>query len=140
MAKFQQGQSGNPSGRPSGSGMQTRLRRALGDRFDQLVEVVVTKALDGDMTAANLLLTRLVPVLRPVQEPHPFPMTGETLTDKAHSVLDAVADGVLSAVDGKLLLDGLSGVVRVQDAEQLAKQLEQIELVLKADQKRRKAA
>lgn len=120
--------------------MQSRLRKAVGDQFDQLVDVVVKAALDGDMTAMSLLLSRLVPTLRPVQDPQVFSLEGETLTDKAHSILDAVANGVLSSQDGKLLLDGLSGVVKVRDSELLAKQLDQIELVLKADAKRRKAA
>ena len=139
MAKFKPGESGNPSGRPAGTGLQKRLRDSVGDKFDDLVDTVVTAALGGDMAAASLLLSRLVPAMRPIQEPQAFPMSGDTLTDKALSVLDAVSQGSLSASDGKLLLDGLAGVVRVQDGEILSKQVDQLHAIIKADKERRKA-
>lgn len=138
MARFQPGTSGNPSGRPQGSSHQQRLRDAVGPRFDELVQTVVDAAIAGDMHAANILLTRMVPPMRPVQDPQTFPMQGETLTAKAESVLDAVASGKLSAVDGKLVLDALAGVVKVQDSEQTVRQLEQIQAILKAEKEAKK--
>lgn len=135
MSRFQKGESGNPKGRPVGSSLQTRLRSAVGDRFDELVRVVLDAALAGDMAAANLLLARLVPSLKPVQVPQAFTLAGQTLTEKALSVLEAVAAGALSASDGKLLLDGLAGVVRVQEAEHTARQLELIRLALDVQRK-----
>jgi hypothetical protein len=60
------------------------------------------------------------------------------MTEKAHSILTAVAAGELSAADGKALLDGVGGVVKVQDAEQTARQIELIKLSL--DASNRKAA
>jgi hypothetical protein len=132
MGKFQKGESGNPNGRPVGSSLQARLRTAVGDRFDELVRVVLDAALAGDMAAASLLLA---PSLKPVQVPQAFALAGQTLTEKALSVLEAVAAGALSASDGKLLLDGLAGVVRVQEAEHTARQLELIRLALDAQRK-----
>jgi hypothetical protein len=101
-----------------------------------LVETILQAALVGDMSACNLLFTRLVPPLRPVQDPVAFNLEGATLTDKARSVLTAVSAGQLSACDGKILLDGLAGVGRVQDGEQTARQLELIRLALEADRKK----
>lgn len=133
MARFQPGTSGNPNGRPSGSGYQQRLRNAVGDRFDSLVDTVLNQALAGDMSAASLLLSRMVPPMRPTQDPQPFTMRGETLTQKAESILDAASEGELSVVDAKQILDALGGVVKVQDSEQTARQLEQIAAILKAE-------
>ncbi|MFM2004455.1 MAG: hypothetical protein RLZZ09_110 [Pseudomonadota bacterium] len=138
MGQYQKGESGNPRGRPVGSGLQVRLRAAVGDRFDELVQVILDAALQGDMTAANLLLSRLVPSVKAVQEPTAFRLEGATMTEKAHSILTAVAAGELSAADGKALLDGVGGVVKVQDAEQTARQIELIKLSL--DASNRKAA
>lgn len=139
MARFQAGTSGNPSGRPVGSGYQAKLRKAVGDRFDELVEAVLANALAGDTGAANLLLSRMVPPMRPTQDPQSFPMSGETLTQKAESILDAASNGELSVTDAKLILDALGGVVKVQDAEQTSKQLEQIAGILKAEKEAKKA-
>lgn len=134
MAKWQPGETGNPHGRPPGHSLQKRLRDTVGDQFDQLVETILQAALAGDMSACNLLFTRLVPPLRPIQDPVAFPLDGATLADKARSVLLAVSAGQLSASDGKLLLDGLAGVVRVQNGEQTARQLELIRLALATNQ------
>ena len=133
MAKFKSGESGNPTGRPPGSGLQARLRAAVGERFDELVGVLVDAAAGGDMQAMSLLMSRMIPAMRPVQEPVPFNLEGKTMTDKAHAILDAVAAGELSAADGKALLDGVAGAVRVMDAEQTARQLELIRLTLDAE-------
>lgn len=136
---YQPGQSGNPNGRPPGNSLQRRLRDAVGPRFDELVGVLVDAAAGGDMTAMNILMTRMIPAVRPVQEPVPFTLSGKTMTDKAHAILDAVAAGELSAADGKALLDGVGGVVKVMDAEQTARQLEIIRLTLDAESRARKA-
>ena len=74
--------------------------------------------------------------LRPIQEATSFPLEDATLTDKARAILDAVSLSNLSDANGRLLLDGLAGVVRVQDSEQTAKQLELIRLALVAEQRK----
>lgn len=140
MSRFQPGQSGNPAGRPPGSSntLHQRLRDAVGARFDELVRSVLDAAISGDMAAAALILNRVVPTIRPMQEPQPFALAGDSMTAKAHAILDAVGRGELSAADGKSLLDAVGGVVKVQDAEQTQKQLELIRLSL--DASHRKAA
>lgn len=61
-----------------------------------------------------------------------LPVDGDSMTDKAGAILDAIAQGELSPADGKALLDAVGGVVRVQDAEQTRRQLEMIQLALDA--------
>lgn len=124
-------------GRPPGSSLQQRLRDAVGPRFDELVGVLVDAGAGGDMQDMSLLMSRMIPAVRPVQEPVPFNLAGKTMTDKAHAILDAVAAGELSATDGKALLDGVGGVVKVMVAEQTARQLELIRLTLDAENRQR---
>jgi hypothetical protein len=138
MSQFQKGQSGNPSGRPPGRSLQSRLREAVDGRFDELVGVLVNAAAGGDMAAMTLLMNRIVPALRPVQDPSPFSLTGDTLTEQAYGVLASVASGEISVQDGTALLTAVGGVVRVQDAEILAKQIDLIRLQLEAADDRKR--
>jgi hypothetical protein len=124
---FKKGQSGNPKGRAPGTTLAGKLRAAVGKDFDAIVKAVIDQAKAGDMTAASLLLARVVPAVRPIQEPVKIVMAGETLTEKAASILDAVTRGELSPSDGKLLLDGLAGVAKITEIDELNKRVEALE-------------
>ena len=105
---FKPGTSGNPKGRPAGTSLTERLKKAVGEEFDDIVSALLAMAKAGDTTAASLLLARVVPAVKPIQEPIKIGLQGDSLTDKAASVLDSVSRGELSPADAKLLLDGLA--------------------------------
>jgi hypothetical protein len=95
--------------------------------WEPIVKALIEKAEQGDTQAASLLLTRVSPTLRPIQEPVRVNVTGETLTEKAASILDAVTKGELSPSDGKMLLDGLGAVCKIQEVDELVKRIEALE-------------
>jgi hypothetical protein len=70
MSKFIKGVSGNPKGRPKGKSKNTLIRdqliSAIEDRAPDVVEAVVKAALGGDMTAAKIIMDRLIPVQKAV--------------------------------------------------------------------------
>jgi hypothetical protein len=68
--KFEPGQSGNPAGRPKGSGdRRSGLRSLLDPHAPALIEKAVEMALSGDMAALKLCLDRCLPAYRQEQAP-----------------------------------------------------------------------
>lgn len=64
---FEKGVSGNPRGRPKGTGdKRTELRSLLDPHAPDLVEKVVEKALSGDMAAMRLCLDRCIPTYKSI--------------------------------------------------------------------------
>ncbi len=124
---FKPGQSGNPKGRPAGQTLSDRLRKAVGREFDAILSGIIEAAKGGDTQAASLLLSRTCPPLKTIQEAVKVPLSGDTLTAKAASILDAVAAGALSVADGKELLTALAAIAKIQEVDELTKRIEALE-------------
>lgn len=127
MAKFRPGESGNPRGRPRGRTLADELRKTVTPRFREVVGVIVDRALDGDMAAASLLLSRLVPPLRPVAEPIQFEAGGNLIT-KAEAIIDALADGALTPDEAKATLESIHLAARIEESTKTSKQIELLAL------------
>lgn len=95
--RYTPGQSGNLSGRPPGIGRTVELKRMLFSRAEEVVNAVIDKAIDGDISAAKLILDRLVPPLRATDPPVsiPRPDSGD-IADQSRYVLDSLLSGGLS--------------------------------------------
>jgi hypothetical protein len=84
------GVSGNPAGRKPGSGEVAKLRAGLGQRLPEILEVLVGRALEGDVGALKLVLERVLPALRPASPAVPLP-GAESPGTAAHALLAAMA-------------------------------------------------
>lgn len=135
MSKFRPGQSGNPSGRPKGRTLADELRKTVTPRFREVVGVIVDRALDGDMQAASLLLSRLVPPLRPVAEPIQFEAGGNPIA-KAEAVIDAMAAGDLTPDEAKATIGAIHEAAKVRETHETNRQIELLHLsILKQGRK-----
>lgn len=120
--------SGNKAGRPKGiPDKRTALRRELEKHGSELLAVALEQALAGDPAALRLCLERIMPPVKANAEPVTFDLSGDTITEKAHSILDAVADGEIDPITGKALIEALGTLCRITEIDQLQQRLEQLE-------------
>lgn len=111
-AAWKPGESGNPRGKPKGAiNKTTRLALELfEDGIKDIAEVVIKQAQDGDLTAARLVLDKLVPNAkeRTVELPSmPGLETAAGVAEAQAAILRAVAAGNLTPGEASTL----SGII-----------------------------
>jgi hypothetical protein len=125
---FKRGISGNPNGRPKGS----RNRRSLiACEFEkagsQIAKAILEKAKEGDLRAADIVLQRLEPPLKPEARRVEFQFDPDaSIADQAKAVMTGVAEGRLDPETAKLLIDMLSAVVGLKDVETFLAELRKL--------------
>lgn len=121
------GQSGNPAGRKPGTGEVAQIRASIAKRLPELLEAMMTKALDGDVGAARLLLERAVAPLKAAEQPQTLALPDGTLTEQGRAVLASVAAGELAPGQGSQLIAAIGSLARVAEIDDLAKRITKLE-------------
>ena len=69
---FQPGQSGNPAGRKKGQvNKYTELsKQLLSEKGPEIVQMVIQKALEGDVTCLKMCMDRIVPAQKAIEVKH----------------------------------------------------------------------
>lgn len=105
--KFKPGQSGNPNGRPKGKSAGGMVRKAIEDRRDDILKVVIDAATNGDLQACKMLLDRIAPTLRAVA-------TSVALTlNKSASLVEQGTEIVNAALSGAIPPDVANQLISV---------------------------
>lgn len=126
--RWKAGESGNPAGRKPGTGEVARLRAAIADRVPELLAAMMTRALEGDVGAARLLLERAIAPLKGIEQAVTLQLPdGGTLTAQGRAVLTAVALGDLAPGQGAQLLAGLGSLARIVEIDELDARLTKLE-------------
>ena len=126
--KWKAGESGNPNGRPPGVGEVTKLRNSIAVHLPAIITQLVTKAMEGDAQAARLLLERVLPALKPIEQAVTLQLPNDgTLTAQGRAVLSAVALGDLAPGQGAQLLAAIGSLARVTEIDELTLRLEKLE-------------
>ena len=121
------GQSGNPKGRPTGTGEVAKIRAAIALQVPALLERLMAQALEGDVGAARLLLERAVAPLKAAEQPQALNLPDGTLTDQGRAVLAAVAAGELAPGQGSVLLGSIGTLARVAEIDELERRIALLE-------------
>ena len=126
--QWQPGQTGNPKGRPPGQSEITRLRASLTGDVPDILAGLVLAAKGGDVQAARLILERILPPIKAIEQAVELQLPdGGTLTAKASAVLSAVAAGELAPGQGAALLGAIGTLARVTEIDEIEARLSKLE-------------
>ena len=125
--RWKPGESGNPGGRKPGTGEVAKLRAAIADRVPELLDKLMAQALEGDTSAARLLLERAVAPLKAIEQPQALSLPNGTLTDQGRAVLASVASGELAPGQGAALLGAIGTLARATELDELIARISALE-------------
>lgn len=125
--RWQPGATPNPLGRKPGSGRVARLRKAIEAEIPAILQRLVEAAKAGDVSAARLLVERVVPAVRPVELPAPITMPAGSIADAGRAVLAAAGAGDLAPGQAAALLAGLGALAKVIETTELAERIARLE-------------
>jgi hypothetical protein len=132
--RWQPGQSGNPGGRKPGTGSLQQLRAQVEHLLPEIIQVLATKARNGDIGAARLLLERVMPAIKPVEAPQALQISGDGLSGKAKSIVALAASGEVSIGSAAQLVSALSTVAKLIEVDDLLKRVDALEKSIESKQ------
>jgi hypothetical protein len=124
---WQPGQSGNPKGKTPGTGELQRIRASIGEHVPEIIEQLVTAAKAGDIQAARLILERVLPPVKAIEQPQAIDLPDGTLTDQGRAVLRSVAAGELAPGQGAQLLAAIGTLGKIAGLDELAARITVLE-------------
>lgn len=125
---FQQGESGNPKGRPKRIITATELRKRLSDDMPEILETLIKMAKSGDAQAIKIILDRTHPPLKAQALPVSIPMpTNGDLSEMGEEILNATMTGGISPDIGSMLITALANQAKIIEISDLTKRIEALE-------------
>lgn len=120
----------NPKGRPKGIvDRRQKLQNAFADDAVSIAKVVIDRALEGDMQAANIALARIAPPLKAQAGRVEFELDPDRpLSEQASQILQGVADGKLDAETARTLITCIQSVSSIRAVEDLEARLVVLEM------------
>ena len=103
------------------------MRSALAVHVPALVDMLVDRAMAGDIGAARLLLERTIAPLKASEEAATLTLPDGTLTEQGRAVLMAVAAGDLAPGQGAALLASLGTLAKLTEVDELERRIEALE-------------
>lgn len=131
VGKWKPGVSGNPKGKTPGSGELQKLRATLAADVPGILAGLVTAAKGGDVQAARLILERILPPVKAIEQAVELQLPNDgTLTAKASAVLSAAAAGELAPGQAAQLIAALGTLAKISEVDELAARITALEVKL----------
>lgn len=111
----------NPSGRPAGLPDKRLLAtQAALDEIKNIVQMLVGRALEGDVNAASIVLAKILPSVKAQAEKVNFAFDATApISEQVALVLDGIAAGAVAPDVGRLIIDSIKALSDVRATEEL---------------------
>jgi hypothetical protein len=116
--QWKPGQSGNPKGRPRGTGKVAEMRDSIAEQIPGIINQLVESAKNGDIQASRLLLDRTIPTLKPAEETIILALPDGSITDQGQAVMIAVTAGTITVSQGIQLLTAIGAQDKLSEIDQ----------------------
>lgn len=125
--RWKPGESGNPKGKMPGCGELQKLRAAIGEHVPEIINQLVAAARGGDIQAARLILERVLPPVKAIEQAQAINLPDGTFTDQGRAVLRAVASGELAPGQGAQLVAAIGTLGKIAEFDELAMRVAALE-------------
>ena len=117
------------AGRKKGSGQAAHYRAMLEPYAEELMQLVVDRAMEGDMAALKLCVDRLCAPLRPTDRLVTIEGMADVkeLSDKGELVLANVATGEVTPSEAQHLMNAISSQARILEVDELERRITELE-------------
>ena len=137
--KFKKGASGNPAGKPKGVKHKatTMALLLMESEAEAVIKTVIDAAIGGDMTAAGIIISRLVSPAkdRPVDISLPQIKTTDDLQQFTAALLDAVSSGRIQPSEAEKISKIASAHREAIQLSTFEQRLSDLESAIKGNQK-----
>ena len=127
QGRWMVGASGNPSGRPSGTGHVSRLRAELAQELPGILESLIRQAKGGDVAAIKVILDRLIAPLKAVDAPLSLQLPEGGYITQGRAIVASAASGEVSAQEAAQLVAAIANLARVEALDELVRRVEALE-------------
>ena len=115
-----------PEGRGRPKGSKSKRLSAFRAEGNKLLTKLMERANEGDDAAAVMVLP-FMPKPKAYQETIRFEIKGQSLLDKAESIVDGVSKGEISAEIGCQLINSIGAMAKIIELTELIERIENLE-------------
>ena len=131
---FKPGSSGNKAGKPVGTTHRAKFRAMVNPDMPDLVKAVMTAAKNGDMTAARIIMDRVIPSLRPTSDNLDLRTTG-SLAKRGEAILAALTSGRVSPESARVAMSVIVDQSKLIEQSEVLTRIESLENLICPDGK-----